>query len=59
LNDAEHLEYRNKIVIIDDIDTRFEMSLKFRNDLIQLIKVDFQDDLYEINEFRKNLPKKY
>jgi hypothetical protein len=59
LNDAEHLEYRNKIVIIDDIDTRFEMSLKFRNDLIQHIKEDFQDDLYEINEFRKNLPKKY
>ena len=38
--DAEYLEYANKIALIDDIDTKFEMSLAFKNELIQHIKED-------------------
>ena len=40
LNDAEHLEYMNKFALIEDIDTRFEMSLDFKNKLIGHIKED-------------------
>ena len=59
LNDAEHLEYMNKFALIEDIDTRFEMSLDLKNKLIGHIKEDIQDDLQDINDFRKNLPQKY
>ena len=34
LNDAEFLEYKNKIALIEEIDTRFDMSLAFKNELI-------------------------
>ena len=34
LNDAEFLEYKNKIALIEEIDTRFDMSLTFKNELI-------------------------
>ena len=40
LNDAEHLEYKNKLALIEDVDTRFEMSLDFKNKLIAHIKED-------------------
>jgi len=38
LNDAEHLEYKNKLALIEDIDTRFEMSLDLKVKLIDYIK---------------------
>ena len=34
LNDADHLEYKNKLALIEDIDTRFEMSLDLKVKLI-------------------------
>ena len=40
LNDAEHLEYKNKLALIEDVDTRFEMSLDLKNKLISHIKED-------------------
>lgn len=38
LNDADHLEYKNKLALIEDIDTRFEMSLDLKVKLIDYIK---------------------
>ena len=38
LNDAEYLEYMNKLALIEDVDTRFEMSLDLKNKLIGHIK---------------------
>ena len=38
LNDSEHLEYINKLALIEDVDTRFEMSLDLKNKLIGHIK---------------------
>ena len=38
LNDAEYLEYINKLALIEDVDTRFEMSLDLKNKLIGHIK---------------------
>lgn len=58
-NDAEYMEYINKINLIEEIDERFDMSLAFKKELIQHIKEDQQEELYDINDFRKNLPIKY
>ena len=58
-NDTEYMEYINKINLIEEIDKRFDMSLAFKKELIQHIKEDQQEELYDINDFRKNLPLKY
>ncbi len=38
--DAENLEYKNKLALIEDVDTIFEMSLNVKNKLIGHIKED-------------------
>jgi hypothetical protein len=38
LNDADHLEYKNKLALIEDIYNSFEMSLDLKVKLIYYIK---------------------
>ena len=43
-NNAEHLIFKNKLEIIEEIDIRFEMSLALKKTLINHIKEEIQDN---------------